>query len=78
MTWLTLDKDGDLDITETPQGQSMYTGADTVIATTGSFHKAHGDGAAIDEDGNKYPTQRSYLQALLGKQYDIIFNLVFI
>lgn len=66
MTWLLLDENGDLSIATEPQGQSEYVGPDTVIATTGGFHKAHGDGAAINADGHKYTTQKAYLLDLLG------------
>lgn len=75
MTWLLIDDDGDLyEITE-PQGQSFYSGSDTVLATTGDFYKAHGNGAACDQNGTKYKTQREYLSDLLGKtEYIRIFN----
>ena len=66
MTWLVLDDDGDLREIAEPQGQTYYTGDDTVIATTGSFEKSHGDGAACDETGRPYTTQRDYLMDLLG------------
>lgn len=66
MTWLVLDANGDLEIITEPQGQTEYTGADEVIATTGDFHKAHGNGAETDSHGNKYRTQRDYLTDLLG------------
>jgi hypothetical protein len=75
MTWLLLDSDGDLSILEEPQGQTSYYGDDTIIAQTGSFHKAHGDGAEIDEStGRPYKTQRDYLTDLLGRaDYERIF-----
>lgn len=67
MTWLVNDDSGDLSIITEPQGQSVYTGAEEVIAATGGFHKAHGDGAAIDAStGREYRTQRAYLADLLG------------
>lgn len=75
MTWLILDKDGDLYIIEEPQGQTEYCGDDDVLATTGDFYKAHGDGAVTDDYGNKYKTQRDYLTDLLGADnYNRIFN----
>ena len=75
MTWLLLDSDGDLREIEEPQGQSEYVGRCEVIARTGSFYKAHGDGAARDECGDKYPTQRAYLMDLLGAaDYTRIFG----
>lgn len=75
MTWLVLDKDGDLFEIVEPQGQSCYVGNDKVIATTGGFHKAHGDGAVRDELGQKFKTQKSYLIHLLGKdEYNQIFG----
>ena len=67
MTWLVQDDSGDLSIITEPQGQSVYVGDDEVIASTGSFYKAHGDGAAIDPGtGRAYRTQRDYLTDLLG------------
>lgn len=66
MTWLLLDNDGNLSIIEEPQGQAEYVGNDTVLAQTGSFYKAHGDGAVTDDDGNAYRTQKAYLAELLG------------
>jgi hypothetical protein len=66
MTWLVLDSDGDLYELIEPQGQTHYCGRDEVIATTGDFYKAHGDGAARRPDGGKYKAQRDYLQDLLG------------
>jgi hypothetical protein len=74
MTWLLLDDDGDLyEITEL-QGQTYYTGRDDVIGATGGFAKAHGDGAARNEDGQKYRSQRDYLSDILGKaEYARIF-----
>jgi hypothetical protein len=75
MTWLLLEEDGNLWILSEPQGQSMYTGTDEVIATTGGFYKAHGDGAAHDDNGHKFMTQRAYLTDLLGdKDYKRIFS----
>lgn len=65
MTWLVLDGDGDLHIIEEPQGQTEYAGTNVVIARTGGFHKARGDGAARDADGKKYKTQKAYLRDLL-------------
>lgn len=74
MTWLLLEADGSLYILEEPQGQSEYVGGDKVIATTGGFYKAHGDGAATDDQGDKYRTQRAYLRDLLGDdEYDRIY-----
>lgn len=74
MTWLLLDDAGNLDILEEPQGQTDYVGADEVIAKTGGFHKAHGDGAALTERGEKYRTHRDYLVDLLGADdYSRIF-----
>lgn len=67
MTWLVSDGSGDLSIITEPQGQSVYVGNDEVVAATGGFHKAHGDGAAIDpRTGRAYRTQRDYLADLLG------------
>ena len=58
-----------------PQGQTYYTGSDEVIATTGGFRKAHGDGAAVNGYGEKYKTQKAYLSDLLGKnEYERIFG----
>ena len=76
MTWLVVDQQGDLSTIVEPQGQSYYVGSDTVIATTGSFHKAHGDGAAVDPStGRSYSTQRAYLSDLLGaSEYQRIFG----
>lgn len=75
MTWLTLDTDGNLREVVEPQGQSIYVGDNEVIATTGSFYKAHGDGAALDNHGEKYTTQRRYLTDLLGADdYARIFS----
>lgn len=76
MTWLVLDADGDLSTIVEPQGQSYYVGSDTVIATTGGFHKAHGEGAAINpETGRAYRTQCAYLTDLLGvSEYQRIFG----
>lgn len=74
MTWL-LDQDGDLLIIEEPQGQTYYVGDLPIVATTGSFGKAHGDGATRDEYGRPYRTQRAYLQDLLGPDhYERIFR----
>ncbi|MDR1889928.1 MAG: hypothetical protein LBQ81_11220 [Zoogloeaceae bacterium] len=74
MTWLIVDEDGDLYTIEEPQGQTSYVGGDEIIATTGGFYKAHGDGAARDQYGQKYRTQRDYLIALLGlAEYQRIF-----
>ena len=75
MTWLLLDNDGDLHEIIEPQGQNYYTGSDEVIATTGGFRKAHGDGAAVNGYGEKYKTQMAYLTDLLGeKEYNRIFG----
>lgn len=76
MTWLLLDEDGDLSILEEPQGQTFYTGKKEVIATTGGFAKAHGDGAARDSDGMPYKTQWDYLLATFGEEFlkDFGFN----
>ena len=76
MTWLVLDADGGLSTIAERQGQSYYVGSDTVIATTGGFHKAHGDGAAVDPStGRSYSTQRAYLSDLLGaSEYQRIFG----
>lgn len=74
MTWLVLDDNGNLFEIVEPQGQTYYVGNDEVIASTGSFHKAHGDGAACDKYGDKYKTQREYLIDLLGEdEYARIF-----
>lgn len=75
MTWLVLDADGDLSTIVEPQGQTVYVGDDAVVAATGCFHKAHGDGAAIDPStGRAYRTQRDYLTDLLGAtEYARIF-----
>ena len=75
MTWLILDNSGDLYIITEPQGQTEYCGNDDVIAVTGDFYKAHGDGAAKDDYGNVYTTQREYLTDLLGAdEYSAIFK----
>lgn len=75
MTWLLLDNDGDLYILSEPQGQSFYNGNDIVIATTGGFYKAHGDGAVTDDWGDEYTSQRAYLKDLLGEtEYNRIFS----
>ena len=70
------DRYGDLSTIVEPQGQSYYVGSDTVIATTGGFHKAHGEGAAINpETGRAYRTQCAYLTDLLGvSEYQRIFG----
>ena len=74
MTWLVLDNDGDLFEIVEAQGQTFYTGNDEVIAKTGGFYKSCGEGAATDEYGNKYRTQKAYLSDLLGKdEYERIF-----
>jgi len=68
MTWLLLADDGDLWIAEEPQGQSVYVGSDKIIAMTGGYHKAQGDGAVFDPaTGRPYRTQRDYLADLLGE-----------
>lgn len=76
MTWLLLDADGDLSLVVEPQGQTVYTGDDVVLATTGGFHKAHGDGAVVDPaTGRPYKTQSAYLVGLLGRaEYDRVFG----
>ena len=76
MTWLILDNDGDLGTIVEPQGQTVYVGSETVIAPTGGFHKAHGDGAAVDPaTGRPYSTQRAYLSDLLGDaEYERVFG----
>lgn len=75
MTWLLLDKEGDLWILTEPQGQNSYVGSDEVIATTGSFYKAHGSGAARSHNGEKYTSQKDYLTDLLGEsEYNRIFG----
>jgi hypothetical protein len=75
MTWLLLDDCGDLYIIEEPQGQTEYVGDDDVIMVTGDVYKAHGQGAATDQYGDIYKTQRDYLTDLLGqKNYNRIFN----
>ena len=74
MTWLVLEDDGNLFEIVEPQGQTFYTGNDEVVASTGGFRKAHGDGAERNEDGNKYKNQREYLIDLLGDaEYARIF-----
>jgi hypothetical protein len=76
MTWLLLEDNGDLYIISEPQGQTSYVGSDEVLACTGGFYKAHGDGAACDDQGNRYRTQRAYLTSLLGSnEYARIFAL---
>lgn len=76
MTWLVVDGEGDLSTIVEPQGQTVYVGGDTVIATTGGFHKAHGDGAAINpQTGRAYRTQCAYLTDMLGvSEYQRIFG----
>lgn len=75
MTWLILESDGNLYEICEPQGQTYYTGRDIVVATTGGFAKSCGEGAARNDWGEKYRTQRDYLQDLLGKKdYDRLFN----
>lgn len=78
MTWLVVDQDGDLTIITEPQGQSVYVGDGQVIAQTGDFYKAHGDGAAVNPaTGRPYKTQREYLACLLGQaEYGRIFGAV--
>lgn len=76
MTWLILDKDGNLYEIIEPQGQTYLNLADgdEEICRTGGFHKAHGDGAVRDDLGQKFKTQKAYLTYLLGKDdYDRIF-----
>jgi len=76
MTWLLQEDNGDLYIISEPQGQTGYMGNDEVLACTGGFYKAHGDGAACDDHGNRYKTQRAYLINLLGlNDYARIFAL---
>ena len=53
MTWLVLEEDGNLFEIVEPQGQTFYTGNDEVVPSTGAFHKAHGEGAARNEDAKK-------------------------
>ena len=76
MTWLVLDRQGELRTIFEPQGQTVYAGDDAVVAATGGFHKAHGEGAAIDpQTGRAYRTQRAYLTDLLGAaEYQRIFQ----
>ena len=76
MTWLVLDSDGDLRLIVEPQGQTVYSGDDEVLATTGSFHAAHGQGGAVDQrTGRPYRVQRDYLSDLLGQsEYARIFG----
>ena len=76
MTWLLLDSSGDLRILEEVVGQTVYTGSDTVIATTGGLYKAFGNGAATDEEGRRYRTEADYLIDLLGvDEYARIFTI---
>jgi len=71
MTWLLLSNNGDLRI----QGQTFHAGCLDVVAETGGFLKAHGEGAARDNWGEKFKTQRAYLQYLLGdSEYQRIFG----
>lgn len=66
MTWLVLDGT-ELDTITEPQGQTSYVGSLPVIAATGDFYKAHGDGAAkCPATGKHYKSQREYLDDLLG------------
>jgi hypothetical protein len=80
MTWLILNKHGDLSIISEPQGQSIYAGSDVVLAATGGFYKAHGNGAATyycTDAGEPLPyaTQKHYLTDLLGQaEYKRIFT----
>lgn len=77
MTWLVLDADGDLYEIVEPQGQTFLNLADgdEEIARTGSFYKAHGDGAVRDDWGQKFKSQKAYLNYLLGKdEYNRIFG----
>jgi len=75
MTWLLLDEDGNLSVRQEPQGQSAYVGDDEVVAKTGDFYKAHGDGAARDCHGQEYTSDEAYLTDLLGVgEYNRIFN----
>lgn len=75
MTWLVLDNDGDLYEVVEPQGQSYLNTSDTIVASTGDFYKAHGNGAATNSHGDKYRTQRDYLTDLLGAEdYKRIFE----
>lgn len=75
MTWIVLDSEGHLSEIVEPQGQTYYVGTGVVVASTGGFAKSHGDGAAIDRNGEKYKTQRAYLADLLGDaEYRRIFG----
>ena len=76
MTWLVVDQQGDLSTIVEPQGQTVYVGDDAVVAATGGFHKAHGEGAAIDpQTGRAYRTQSAYLTDLLGAaEYQRVFR----
>ena len=74
MTWLLLDNNGDLYELVEAQGQTEYVGSEKVIATTGGFYKAHGNGAVTNKYGQPYKTQKAYLIDLLGKsEYERIF-----
>ena len=44
MGWLLLDNNGDLYYLREPQGQTIYTGRDKVIAEFGDCYSAHGQG----------------------------------
>jgi len=75
MTWLLQDED-ELYIIEEAQGQTDYVGYDCIVATTGDFYKAHGQGAAVDCAGRRHYTQKSYLVELLGTaSYNRIFKV---
>ena len=77
MTWLLLSDNGDLSILQEPQGQTCYVGDEEVLAETGGFYKAHGNGAAVDRYGRKFSTQRDYLIDLLGRdEYNRVFGFV--
>lgn len=76
MTWLILGTDGYLYEVVEPQGQTflILADGDEEIARTGSFYKAHGDGAVRDDWGQKFKTQKAYLSHLMGKdEYNRIF-----
>lgn len=75
MGWLVKAEDNTLYNIFEPEGATIYTGNNTVLAITGGFYKAHGDGAEHDENGNKYRTNKAYFIDLMGfANYSRIFN----
>ena len=75
MGWLVVNEHGTLYNIFEPQGQTEYTGNGIILASSGDFYKAHGNGATRDECGNKYKTNKAYFIDLMGlDNYNRIFN----